>query len=186
MVIHIKNMVCPRCLRAVEHILDHLEITKFQISLGTVELKNNLTESQIKLLSGLLSEQGFELIDDRKGEVIENIKNILIDTIHHQNKLPTQKWSSFLAEKVALDYRYLSQLFSSVEGVTIEQYIMKLRVEKIKELLSYERRTLSEIAYLTGYSSVSHLSSQFKKITGMTPSEFKALSSKPRLTLDNL
>ncbi|MEP2023510.1 MAG: helix-turn-helix transcriptional regulator [Reichenbachiella sp.] len=188
-IVHIKNMVCPRCITAVEHLFDQLEIEVNSIQLGRVELKSDsLNKDQLSSLDTQLKEQGFERIDDGKSKLLEQIKTLVIDKIHHQDHSNFNvNWSSFLAEKLDYDYHYLSALFSSVVGMTIEQFIIRQKVEKVKEYLIYNQLSIKEIAYKLGYSSVAHLSSQFKKTTGMTPSVFKTgCSSNLRKPLDNI
>jgi AraC-like DNA-binding protein len=186
MELHIKNMVCPRCITAVEQTLDKLGISHSTVTLGTVHTDDEISEQQKANLDRILTEQGFELIDDRKSQIISQIKSVIIKQIHTHENLPKINWSHFLAEHLHLEYKYLSNLFSSVESITIEQYILKIKVEKIKELISYDNKSLSQIAHQLNYSSVAHLSSQFKKVTGMTPSQFRKLGEKPRISLDNL
>lgn len=170
----IKNMVCDRCVLVVRQELEKLGVTAERITLGEVDLMEDLPEEKLKRFEASLKELGFERLDDRKARVIESIKQTVIEIIHHSEsqKLKTN-WSTLLSEKLHYDYNYLSSLFSSVEGVTLEQYIIRQKIEKVKELLFYNELTLSEIAYQLGYSSVAHLSGQFKKVTGFTPSQMK-------------
>jgi AraC family transcriptional regulator len=168
-------MVCNRCVMVVKQELERHGLHPEKISLGEVTIKEDkLTDTQQdKLDSGLIS-LGFERIDDRKARLIEAIKNKIINMIHYTDKVDTKfNWSSVLSEEMHYEYNYLSNLFSSVEGITLEQYIIRQKIEKVKELLFYDELNLSEIANKLGYSSVAHLSGQFKKITGFTPSEMK-------------
>ena len=182
----IKNMVCPRCIQAVRMILTDLGIPFSDVSLGKVVVKSELEPDQYLNLASALEREGFELLEEPNARLVNAIKQTLIQQIHHRSAPLNVNFSTFLAEKFHHDYAYLSRLFSAVEGVTIEKYIIRLRVEKVKELLTYEELTLTQIADALDYSSVSHLSSQFKKETGMTPSDFKALLNPPRSPLDAL
>ncbi len=182
----IKNMVCPRCIQAVKSTFNNLKIPFRQIELGKVVLEEPLKADQYKKLDQSLKNEGFELLEDRNAKLVTAIKNALLQQIHATASPIHINYSAFLADKFNHEYSYLSRLFSSVEGITIERYIIRLKVEKVKELLTYEELTLTEIADQLEYSSVSHLSSQFKKETGMTPSDFKALQNPPRSSLDEL
>lgn len=175
MTIYIKNMVCDRCKTAVRQELEKLGLHPEKVSLGEITLTENSlpTDIQNRLDASLLS-LGFERIDDRKARLIEGIKNKVIQMIHHSDHIDRKfNWSDILAEEMHYEYNYLSNLFSSVEGITLEQYIIRQKIERVKELLFYDELNLSEIANKLGYSSVAHLSGQFKKITGLTPSELK-------------
>ncbi|SMD32343.1 AraC-type DNA-binding protein [Reichenbachiella faecimaris] len=188
-IVNIKNMVCPRCITAVEHIFDQLDLEVNSIQLGRVELKSNsLNQDQISVLDFQLEKQGFARIDDGKSKLLEQIKTLIIDMIHHQDHSNFNvNWSTFLSEKLDYEYHYLSTLFSSVAGITLEQFIIRQKVEKVKEYLIYNQLSIKEIAYKLGYSSVAHLSSQFKKTTGMTPTVFKTdRSSNLRKPLDSI
>jgi AraC family transcriptional regulator len=175
MTITIKNMVCGRCIQVVKQELEALGLQPKNVSLGEVELiQEHLSQEELNQLDAALLKAGFERIDDRKSRLIETMKKKIIEMIHHSDELQLKvNWSNILSEALHYDYNYLSNLFSSVEGITLEQYIIRQKIEKVKELLFYDELTLSEIANRLGYSSVAHLSSQFKKITGFTPSELK-------------
>lgn len=175
MILYIKNMVCNRCIQAVRQELLNQNLHPEKVVLGEVELKeDSLTDEQQTKLDSALIDLGFERIDDRKARLIESIKNKVIHKIHHSESVDKKfNWSKVLADELHYEYNYLSNLFSSVEGITLEQYIIRQKIEKVKELLFYDELNLSEIAARLGYSSVAHLSSQFKKITGLTPSELK-------------
>ena len=175
MKLFIKNMVCNRCVSAVQQVLHDIGLQPEKVSLGEIDLKEeSISESALQQLDGKLQSLGFERIDDRKARLIEGIKSMIIQLIHHREGVNRRyNWSKILADEMHYDYNYLSSLFSSVEGVTIEQYIIRQKIERAKELLFYDELNLSEIAIRLGYSSVAHLSSQFKKVTGMTPSELK-------------
>lgn len=173
--LYIKNMVCNRCIMVVTQELEKHGLHPQKVSLGEVTIKeDHLSDDQQGKLDAALITLGFERIDDRKARLIESIKNKIIQTIHHSERVDLKvNWSSLLAEEMHYEYNYLSNLFSGIEGITLEQYIIKQKIEKVKELLFYDELTLSEIADKLGYSSVAHLSGQFKKITGFTPSEMK-------------
>ncbi|MBK8503537.1 MAG: AraC family transcriptional regulator [Saprospiraceae bacterium] len=182
----IKNMVCPRCIQSVQVILTDLELTALEIGLGHILLTNELTSNEKKVLGGRLTEIGLDLLDDRNTQLINQIKSIIISEIHYREESALQNLSTVLSEKLHYDYPYLSRLFSSVEGRTIEKFVLSQKTEKVKELLTYNELTLSEIAFRMHYSSTAHLSAQFKKVTGMSPSEFKKLQYQNRKSLDTL
>ncbi len=186
MKIIIKNMVCPRCIEAVKEIFDKIGISVIDIQLGRISTKEKLSLKQKKLLQEHLSKKGFELLDDKYTQLINRIKTIIIQQVHYQDTPSLINFSSLLSEQLNLDYTYLSRLFSSVEGQTIERFIMAQKVEKVKELLTYDEMTIAEIAYQLQYSSPAHLSTQFKKITGMSPSAFKKLQNQERKSLGEL
>lgn len=165
-------MVCQRCILAVEQILQAEKIPFVKIDLGMVETKEDLTNSQQEALKKQLQSIGFEWIDDQKTALIEQLKQIIIQSIQNDRQ-PFHNWSHFLKEELNHDYKYLSQLFSSVHGLSIEQFIIRQKIERVKELISYDQKTLSQISNEMHYSSVAHLSAQFKKVTGITPSFFK-------------
>jgi len=170
----IKNMVCDRCIMVVKQELDKLGLEPETVTLGEVVLKEEIASDVRDRLDESLRNLGFERIDDRKARLIETIKKEVIELIH-RGDLRQRKfnWSHILSERLHYEYNYLSNLFSSVEGITLEQYIIRQKIEKAKELLFYDELTLSEIADKLGYSSVAHLSGQFKKVTGFTPSALK-------------
>ena len=182
MEITIKNMVCPRCIASVKSIFESNQISVTQVELGKVVTEKPLSSSEKQTLITQLNNAGFEWIDDHKTALIEKIKTLIIDAIHH-SRLPESSWSDYLTKELPYDYKYISHLFSEVHGITLEQYILRQKLEKVKELIRYDQLTLSQIAYQLQYSSVAHLSAQFKKITGMTPSDFKS-SQKGRQSLD--
>jgi AraC-like DNA-binding protein len=184
--IYIKNMVCPRCIMAVEGILKALEIDVFRIELGEVTLKNSLPSISREKLSEKLSSVGFELLEQGASVLISQIKAIIIESIHHSESPMEGKISAFISSKLNKDYASLSRLFSSVEGITIEKFVTKQKIEKVKELLFYNELTLSEIAYQMNYSSVAHLSAQFKKETGLSATKFKNQRKLNRKSLDDL
>lgn len=182
-------MVCQRCVAAVRQEFEKLELHPTQVTLGEVTLESDIEENVQSRLKNNLTALGFELIDDKRSRLIEAIKNQVIQKVHHADRLDRKfNWSDILSDKLNYDYNYLSNLFSSVEGVTLEHYIINQKIERVKELLFYDELTLSEIADRLGYSSVAHLSGQFKKITGLTPSELKKsrTSSTQRKPLDSV
>jgi AraC family transcriptional regulator len=184
--LYIKNMVCNRCIAAVRNIMETHGLPLCGVQLGEVELQQEITAAQTEALRQSLQEIGFELLDDGKKKLIEKIKNIIIGQVHYNAGDDRYKLSDVLASQLHKDYSYLSHLFSEVEGITIEKYLINQKIEKVKELLVYNEATLGAIAYDLGYSSVAHLSTQFKKVTGMTPSQFKSLGSKNRKMLDQV
>jgi len=184
--IHIKNMVCPRCIKAVSTILQKLDIPYTSIKLGELELVSALDLKKKLSLSIELQDAGFSLINDRKSQLIEQMKSLVVQKIHHSDEELDIKWPDFISDKLNLDYKYLSSLFSSVESITFEQYIINQKIERVKELIVYDELTLSEIAFQLHYSSVAYLSNQFKKVTGMTPTQFKKSVDKNRKSLDEI
>ena len=184
---YIKNMVCNRCIWAVQRELKKLGLNPQKVALGEAVIEGTVDDSMHEKIDVNLQKIGFELIDDRKSRLIENIRTEVINYIHYDPEMVGNiNFSDHLSQKLGYDYSYLSSLFSSVEGITIEKYIILQRIEKVKELLVYDELTLSEIAYRTGYSSVQHLSNQFRKIIGMSPSVFKRLQEKSRKPLDKV
>ena len=186
MKIYIKNMVCDRCKYVIQNILSEMHIKPVSVMLGEVDLgKQTLNETQLNNFRDRIEALGFELISDKKSRLIENIKKYVISLVQQPQDENRVKLSEYLSGKLFHDYTYLSNLFSSVEGITIEHYYIHQKIEKVKELLVYDELTLTEIAYRLGYSSVAHLSRQFKKVTGQTPSQFKTLrDNKQRKPLD--
>lgn len=179
-------MVCNRCILAVENLLTQNELEYASIQLGEVDLNQKPTDKQLDSLKKALKIIGFELLDDSKQKIIEKIKTLIIERVHNDKGDERQIFSKFLSSKLHKDYSYLSHLFSEVEGITIEKYMIKHKIEKAKELLVYNEESLSEIADRLGYSSVAHLSSQFKQVTGLTPTHFKNVGDKHRKTLDQV
>lgn len=185
--LYIRNMVCDRCIMSVRQQLDNLELEYKNIQLGEVELAKEPKPKQIDDLKESLLKTGFELLDDKKAMLVEKIKTAIVSMIQGYSEDEfNKKLSAMLEEKLKLDYHYLTTLFSSIESMTIEKYAILQRIEKVKELLRYDEMSLSEIADKIGYSSVQHLSQQFKKITGLTPSQFKQLKENKRKPLDHV
>ena len=181
-------MVCHRCILAVESALRKSEIPWLQVTVGEIHLRGPVSRQQIELLSAELSRIGLELIGNNVGRTIEKIKQLVIRKARNEvtGKEAKMKLSAYLSQHLHHEYTYLSSLFSSVEGRTIENYLIEQRIEKVKELLVYNEMTLSEIAFELEYSSVAHLSGQFKKVTGLTPSHFKQVGSDKRKLLDKI
>ncbi|MGY3054729.1 AraC-like DNA-binding protein [Pedobacter sp. UYEF25] len=186
MKLHIKHMVCNRCIMAVKTILDEHHLKPKTLELGEVEIEENLEEQQLLSLDDSLKKIGFELIDDRKSRTIEKIKTIIINQIHHSDTHASTTLSKLISDHLNTDYNHLSNIFSEAEGITIEKYFINQRVEKAKELIVYDELSLSQIADKLGYSNVAHLSNQFKKITGLTPSFYKSLKKRKRTNIDDL
>ncbi|HCI58062.1 MAG TPA: AraC family transcriptional regulator [Bacteroidetes bacterium] len=186
MKIYIKNMVCNRCILVVKNELEKLGFQTLSISLGEVELKNDLSETEKTSLDNHLKTFGFELIDDKKSRLIGQIKSTIIEIIHKNNTELKSNLSDYLSSKLHHDYTYLSNLFSEVEGTTIEKHFIAQKIEKVKELLVYDELSLSEIAYQMNYSSVGYLSNQFKKVTGLTPTHYKNIKEIKRKPLDEV
>jgi AraC family transcriptional regulator len=181
-------MVCNRCIRVVKEEFENLGLQIKNIQLGEVEIVDDPVKVDMVRINDVLIKNGFELLDNKNSKIIEKVKVSLINLIKSvdEGEDLNINFSHYLAEETSLNYHYLSTLFSSLEGITIEKYIIQLKIEKVKELLVYGELTLSEIAYKLGYSSVQHLSNQFKKVTGLTPSYFKSLKLKNRKPLDKI
>ena len=184
--LYIKNMVCPRCIMAVRNELDAMKLLVKSVELGEAVIDNDLTTEELQHLEESLKKLGFEIIGDRKSRIIEQIKNEIIYLVHHSDEILKKNLSSWLSDKLHYDYTYLSNLFSEVEGTTIEKYYITQRIEKVKELLVYDELSLAEIADALGYSSAAYLSSQFKKITGLTPTFYKSIRETKRRSIDEL
>ena len=186
MKLHIKNMVCHRCKLAVENVLKENGYHAHNITLGEVMIDEELNDQQLRGLDSDLKHLGFELIDDKKSRLVEKIKNVIVELVHHSSALPNSNLSAQLSQKLKYEYNYLSNLFSDAEGITIEKYYISQKIERVKELLIYDELTLSEIANQMSYSSVAYLSSQFKKETGLTPSHFKQIKEHKRRNIEEL
>lgn len=176
MTLIIKNMVCARCIRSVEHLLTEAGLEAKKVRLGEVELVASSNLLQLAALRQSLEYEGFELLDDRNSQLVAQIKNLVINEIHHatHKKPESVNFSDFLARETGHQYSQLSKLFSLVEGLTIEKYVIAQKIERVKELLIYNELSFGEIAFQTGYSSSHHLSNQFRQMTGLTPTQFKA------------
>lgn len=184
--LYIKNMVCRRCKTAVINELKDLDILPLEVTLGEVRLEKEISEGQRKEIAHRLEKLGFELFEDKKSRLIEQIKATIIELIHEEKGDIQTNLSDFISHKLSYEYNYLSAVFSEVEGRTIEKYFIAQRIEKVKELLVYDELTLNEIALKLGYSSPAYLSNQFKKVTGLTPSFFKRMRVIKRKPLDEV
>lgn len=178
-------MVCPRCITAVTQLLQDMNIETMQVSLGEAITAKELNAEEVAAVKQKLKEQGFELLEENKEKIIDRIKTIVIDKIHHSDQ-DKVVFSELLASELHKDYSGLSKLFSAEEGITLEHFIILQKTERVKELLLYNEMTLSEIADMMGYSSTAHLSAQFRKITGLTPTAFRKKGSELRKPLDNI
>jgi len=186
-IIHIKGMVCPRCIIAVDKICKSLNLDVVSIELGEVVLSKQINPNEKESLSNALNEEGFELLDNKRHVLINNIKTYLIDLVQSDFQIiGNDNISDYLSTKCNYDYSYLSNLFTMTEGRTIEKYLINLKIERVKELLVYNELSLSEIAFRLHYSSAAYLSSQFKKNIGISPSNFRNLVHKARKTLDEI
>lgn len=179
-------MVCGRCIMAVRDILERVGLNPVEVVLGEAILKNELTDKDRQLLQEQLLEVGFELIDDRRTRIIEQVKNAVVELVHRDNAILKVNLSDYISDKIHQDYGSISHLFSEVEDTTIEKYFIAQKIERVKELLVYDELTLNEIADLMNYSSAAHLSTQFKKITGLTPSHYKRIKENRRIPLDKI
>jgi AraC-like DNA-binding protein len=179
-------MVSNHCKLAVKEELKKLGLHYIVVDLGEIEIMEDITSEQRELLKIALLNSGFELMDDKKAVMIERIINVIIDMVHHTSELIKVNFSDYLSKKLNLDYTYLSNMFSEVKGITIQQFIIIHKVEKIKELMIYDELNLTEISYKLNYSSVAHLSNQFKKITGLSPTHFKQLKDKRRIPIEEI
>lgn len=179
-------MVCNRCILVIRQELEKLAVEPRAITLGYVEIPDDTAKEKIQEFGKNLEPLGFELLDNSKQQLIEKIKNVIIQHIHYPQEESRSNFSEILSKTVHKDYSYLSRLFSEVEGITIEKYIINQKIERVKELIIYDELNLSEIAYKLDYSSVAHLSNQFKKVTGLTPSHFKKVGRNKRKPLDKV
>jgi AraC-like DNA-binding protein len=179
-------MVSLRCKMIVQEELAKLGLHYVIVELGMVEILEDLTEEQWEKLKANLLRSGLELLDDKRSILIEKIKNAITEMIHYSNEVPKVNYSNYISEKLQYDYTYLSNIFSEVKGITIQQFIIINKIERVKELLLYDELNLTEISYKLHYSSVAHLSNQFKKVTGLSPSYFKQLKQKRKSNLENL
>jgi AraC-like DNA-binding protein len=179
-------MISLRCKMMVKEELNKLGIAYTTLELGMVDLIEEIPDSLRQTLKTNLLQSGLEIMDDKKSILIEKIKKVIIELIHYSDEPPSLNFSDHLSETLKYDYTYLSNIFSEVQGITIQQYIIQHKIEKVKELLLYDELTLTEIAYKLHYSSVAHLSNQFKKVTGLAPSYFKTVRRKRTSNLENL
>jgi len=179
-------MVSERCKMVVKDELKKLGLHFIIVDMGEVEIMESLTDDQRELVRAALHQIGLELMDDKKAVLIEKIKNVIIEMVHYKDDLPKVNFSHYLSEKLDYDYTYLANLFSEVQGTTIEKFIISHKIEMAKELIIYDELSLSEISWKMHYSSVAHFSNQFKKITGLTPTHFKQLKNKRRRAIEDV
>lgn len=179
-------MVCQRCVMTVEGILEKLGVGCTKVTLGEVELSGPISSEKQSQIQEELLKVGFELIETRVNKIVEDIKKLVLEYLDEQSDEQKLKLSSYITQKIHYDYSYLSDLFSSIEGTTIEQFFLLQRIEKVKELMVYGELSLTEISYQTGFSSVHHLSTQFKKLTGLSPSHFKKIAAEKRKSIDRI
>jgi len=184
--LYIKNMVCIRCKMVVRDELSKLGLHYTTVELGEADIVETISQEQHDLVKAALLRQGLELMDDKKSVLIQKIKNVIVELVHYTEEPLRVKFSEYLSQKLNHDYTYMANLFSEVQGITIEKFIISHKIERVKELLVYNELNLTEIANLMHYSSVAHLSAQFKKITGLTPSHFRQLKEKRRSMLDDV
>lgn len=184
--LYIKNMVCNRCIMVVRDELRRMGLEPLSVTLGEAVLPVAITDEQKAAISKTLESLGFELIDDKRMRVIEKVKNAVVELVHRDNCAMKTNLSDYIAAKVNHDYGYVSSLFSEIENTTIEKYYIAQRIERVKELLVYDELSLNEIADMLNYSSAAHLSAQFKKVTGLTPSHFRGIKDKKRKPLDEV
>ena len=185
MILYIKNMMCMRCRMVVQNELKRLGLQYLEVKIGAAEITNGITAEQWELLNEALKKTGLELIEDKKSKLMEQIKTVIIELVHHSDEYLKINLSNYLSDKLNHDYTYLSNVFSSDQGITIEKFFIQHKIERVKEMLVYDELQLTEIAYKLHYSSVSHLSNQFKKVTGLTPSHFKKIKQKKQLFMHN-
>ncbi len=186
MKLFIKFMVSNRCKNAVKEVLNDLGLHFIMVDLGEVEIMEHLSGEQREQLQVALQYTGLELMDDKRAVLIERVKNTIIDMVHNSNEPVKTKLSVYLSQKLNYDYTYMSNLFSEVQGTTIEQFLISHKIERIKELLIYDELNITEIAYAMNYSSVAHLSNQFKKVTGLSPSHFKKFKNIKRSPIEDV
>ncbi len=179
-------MVSNRCKMAVKEELKELGLHFIVVDLGEVEIMENISDEQREQLKLALHKSGLELMDDKKAVLIEKVKNVITEMIHYSEELPKMNYSDYISKKLDYDYTYLSNLFTEVKGITIQQFIIIHKIERAKELLLYDELNLTQISFKLNYSSVGHLSNQFKKITGLTPSHFKQLKDKRRIPIEEI
>lgn len=186
MKLHIKYMVSLRCKMVVKAELEKLGIRFGAVDLGEIDIIDKITTAQHDTLKIELMKSGLELMEDKKAILVEKIKNVIIEMVHYADEMPLVKNSEYISEKLHYDYTYMANLFSEAAGITIEHYIIKHKIERVKELLLYDEMNLTQISYKLNYSSVAHLSKQFKKVTGLTPTFFKQMKNKRMKNLETI
>jgi len=186
MKLYIKYMVSTRCKMVVRDVLNNLELHYVMPDMGVVDIMEDITDNQRGQIRDGLFEAGLELMEDKKAVLIEQIKAIIIEMVHFSEDIPKLNFSDLLTEKLHYDYTYMANLFSQIQGITIEHYIIANKIERVKEYIMYDELSITEIAFKMHYSSVAHLSNQFKKVTGLSPSHYKQLKDKRRMPIDEV
>ncbi|MBK7442513.1 MAG: helix-turn-helix transcriptional regulator [Bacteroidetes bacterium] len=186
MKIYVKNMACESCKLVVKEALEELNIQPVKVELGEIETKEKVSDEDKIKLNKKINKVGLELLEKKQGILVEKIRQVIIDYVYNSDEKPNIKFSALLSKELNHSYTYLANFFSEVEATTIEQYMIALKIERIKELIIFGEHTLSEIAFMLHYSSVAHLSAQFKKVTGLTPTHFKKLKEKRRIAIQNI
>ena len=186
MKIYVKNMACESCKLVVKKALEELDISSVKVELGGIETKQDVSDDEKRELNVKLKKAGLELLEKTQGVLIEKIRQFMIDYVYKSDDKPNIKFSVLLSQELNYSYTYLSNFYSEIEATTIEQFIIALKIERAKELIIFGEHSLSEVAYILHYSSVAHLSAQFKKVTGLTPSHFKTLKKKRRISIQNI
>ena len=186
MKLYIKYMVSLRCKMMVRSELEKLGLTCVSVDLGVVDILQDITKEQLTEFGKNLNRAGLEVLDGEKNILVEKIKSVIVEMVHYSDEFPKVNDSDYISQKLNYDYTYLSNTFSEVKGITIQQYIILHKIEKVKELILYDELNLTEISYKLNYSSVAHLSNQFKKVTGLTPSYFKSLKNKKMKNLEDI
>lgn len=186
MKLYVKNMACLSCTVVVKEALEEMKIQPIKVELGEIETKEDLTDIEKQKLNDKIKKVGLELLESKQGAIIERIRKVAVEYVYHTEEKLITNFSDYLSQKLNYSYTYLSNLFSEIEVSTIEQYVIAMKIERIKELIMFDDMTLTEISYKLHYSSVAHLSAQFKKGTGLTPTHFKRLKKKRRIAIQNL
>lgn len=186
MKLYVKYMACESCKVVVREALKELEFTAIRVELGEIETKETLTDEDKAALNKKIKKAGLEILENKTGRLLEQIKQVMVAYVYHSDEKPIHSFSELISKELNYSYGYLANFFSEVEATTIEKYIIAMKIERVKELIMLEDASIKEISYLLHYSSAAHLSNQFKKITGLTPTHFKALKEKRRLTIQDL
>ncbi|MBC7627122.1 AraC family transcriptional regulator [Ferruginibacter sp.] len=186
MKLFIKNMVCLRCKMLVKAECEKIGLHSFTVYLGEVDILENITVEETQQLKLALLKSGLELMDDKKAMLLEKIKTVIVEMVHYTDELPIINFSAYLSEKLNYNYSYLAHLFSETEGMTLEHFIILHKIERVKQLIIYDELSFTEIAWKLHYSSMAHLSYQFRKVTGLTPSLFRSMEDKRRGNLENV
>jgi AraC-like DNA-binding protein len=186
MKLYVKNMACLSCKVVVKEALEDLDIKPIKVELGEIETKEEVSDEEKEKLNNKIKKVGLELLETKQGALVEKIRKVIVDYVYHSDKKEISNFSTLLSQKLNYSYAYLSTFFSEVEATTIEQYVIAMKIERAKELIMFDEFSLTQIADKLHYSSVAHLSAQFKKVTGLTPSHFKSLKKKRRIAIQNL